>query len=78
MDEGILLADGFDKCLIGFGRRCGKPDIAVYDQEKCIDFLVERDGMTHGEAIEFFEFNVVGSWVGEETPIFVDLKEEDK
>jgi hypothetical protein len=24
------------------------------------------------EAMEFFEFNVVGAWVGEHTPIFVD------
>ena len=32
---------------------------------------MKRDGMTHDEATEFFEFNVVGSWVGEETPIFL-------
>ena len=57
----MLLADGFDECLIGLGRRCGKPDIAVYDEEKCIDLLMKRDGMTHDEATEFFEFNVVGS-----------------
>ena len=67
----MLLADGFDECLIGLGRRCGKPDIAVYDEEKCIDLLMKRDGMTHDEATEFFEFNVVGSWVVEETPIFL-------
>ena len=67
----MLLADGFDECLIGLGRRCGKPDIAVYDEEKCIDLLMKRDGMPHDEATEFFEFNVVGSWVGEETPIFL-------
>ena len=60
----MLLADGFDECLIGLGRRCGKPDIAVYDEEKCIDLLMKRDGMTHDEATEFFEFNVVGSWGG--------------
>ena len=37
MDDGILLADGFEEALIGVGRRCGKPDIAVYDTDKCID-----------------------------------------
>ena len=32
---------------------------------------MERDGMTREEAIEWMEFNVVGAWVGETTPIFV-------
>ena len=74
----MLLADGFDECLIGLGRRCGKPDIAVYDEEKCIDLLMKRDGMTHDEATEFFEFNVVGSWVGEETAIFLRQGQSDE
>ena len=30
--------------------------------------------MTQEEANEFFEFNVVGAWVGEQTPIFVDFE----
>ena len=27
--------------------------------------------MTHEEAVEWMDFNVVGAWVGETTPIFV-------
>ena len=27
--------------------------------------------MTNEEAIEYFEFNVVGAWMGEGTPIFL-------
>jgi hypothetical protein len=30
-----------------------------------------REEMTHEEAIEWMEYNVVGSYVGEYTPIFV-------
>jgi len=33
--------------------------------------MVARDGMTEEEAIEYFEFNVTGAWVGEGTPAFV-------
>ena len=66
----MLLADGFEECLIGVGSRCGQPDIAVYDQTKCIQVLMSQ-GMSHEEALEYFDFNVLGSWVGEETPIFV-------
>ena len=74
MEEELLLADGFDAALIGTGERCGQPTIAVYDREKCIEVLEKRDGMTQEEANEFFEFNVVGAWVGEQTPIFVDFE----
>lgn len=74
MEEELLLADGFEAALIGTGERCGQPTIAVYDREKCIEVLEKRDGMTQEEANEFFEFNVVGAWVGEQTPIFVDFE----
>jgi len=72
----MLLADGFEECLIGVGSRCGQPDIAVYDQTKCIQVLMSQ-GMSHEEALEYFDFNVLGSWVGEETPIFVSESKLD-
>jgi hypothetical protein len=40
---------------------------------KCIDILMKRDDMTEEEAVEYFEFNVTGSYVGENTPVFVEL-----
>jgi hypothetical protein len=69
--DNTLFADGFEDCVIGYFRRCGQPSVIAYDAEKCIKKLVERDGMTHEEAIEHFEFNVVGAWVGNGTPAFV-------
>jgi len=67
----MLKANGFDEAVLGIGRRCGQEDILVYDFEKCVDILVKRDGMTDEEAIEFLEFNTVGAWVGEQTPLFL-------
>ena len=32
---------------------------------------MERDGMTHEEAIEWMSYNVTGAWLGETTRIFV-------
>jgi hypothetical protein len=66
-----LLADGFEDALIGIARRCSQPSLAVYDENKCIDILVKRDKMTWEEAVEFFEFNTLGAWVGENTPLFM-------
>ena len=76
-DEEILTADGFDYALIGVCERAGQPTIAMYDKDKCINLLIERDGMTEEEAEEYFYFNVVGAWVGEYTTCFVTLYKED-
>jgi hypothetical protein len=76
IDEDLLLADGFDDAIIGVGYRCSRPPVVVYDRQKCIEKLV-AEGMSIDEAEEFFEFNVVGAWVGEQTPIFVARLERE-
>ena len=68
--DGCLMADGFEEALVGFGTRFNSP-VTVYDLNKCLDILVERDGMSYDEAQEYMEFNVLGAYVGEETPIFI-------
>ena len=75
--EDMLLADGFEAAFIGIGERCGQPDVAVYDRDKCLEILQSDQGMRYEEAEEFFEFNVLGAWVGEQTPMFVDPVKED-
>ena len=67
----LLVADGFDKAIIGVSRTFNKLSIA-YDTNKCIKILMSRDNMTQLEAVEYFEFNVVGSYVGEHTPSFIE------
>jgi hypothetical protein len=32
---------------------------------------MDRDGMSHDEAIEYLEFNTVGAWCGENTPAWI-------
>jgi hypothetical protein len=67
-------ADGFDEALVGIARRFGADPLPVYSREKCINVLMKRDKMNEEDANEFFEFNVIGSWVGEGTPIFMDTE----
>lgn len=66
-------ADGFEDALIGICYRFGSDPLAAYDREECIKILMARDGMDRDDAEEFFEFNVIGSWVGVGTPVFIDL-----
>jgi len=69
-DENVLLADGFEDAFVGIGRQFGKP-MAVYNKTKCIESLV-KEGMDEEEAEEYFQYNVEGAWVGENTPIFLE------
>ena len=69
-----MLAVGFEEALIGYGNQFNK-HVAIYDRDKCIDILMERDGMDIEEAEEFFEYNVQGAYVGEETPVFLNQEE---
>ena len=70
--HGMLAADGFDTCVVGHTvAQPGRPALIIYDYERCITVLMGRDGMEYGEAVEFMDFNVVGSWVGEGTPVFI-------
>lgn len=68
--EGLVTADGFDDAIIGVGSRCGQPEIVVYSVEKVIAIL-EAQGLSNEEALEHFEFNIEGAWIGEKTPIWV-------
>jgi hypothetical protein len=70
-EEGILVADGFEDAFIGIGRQFNR-SIAVYDRQKCIDILINRDGMDFEQAEEYFQYNVQGAYVGEDTPIFME------
>ena len=69
--ESVLLADGFEDAFIGLSQRMNEPLTAVYSYKKMVDVLIERDGMEYEEAVEYIDFNVVGAWVGPQTPIIV-------
>lgn len=67
-DMTFLSADGFEDCVVGFEPNT---EVLVYSIQKCIQHLVDCDGMDYEEAEEYFFYNVSGSYVGEKTPIFI-------
>lgn len=63
--------DGFDDCVIGMVARCGQATPCIcYDMDLVISKLMLQ-GMSREDAEEFFEYNQIGSWVGEGTPFFL-------
>lgn len=70
-EENLLKADGFDEAIVGVGyKKCNEPSI-VYDYDKCVVILMERDEMSYEDALEFMDYNVTDAYVGPNTPIFM-------
>lgn len=64
-DEEFLKADGFDDAIIGVDESSMR---LVYSVSRCIEILCED--MSEEDALEHFDYNVRGSYVGEKTPIW--------
>jgi hypothetical protein len=67
-DDMPLSADGFDDAVIGFDL---KSRVLIYDANKMLSILRNGNEMSAEEAWEFFEFNILGAYVGDETPIYM-------
>ena len=64
-EEEILKADGFDDAIIGIDEETMR---LIYSVSKCIEILCKE--MDEEEAVEYFDFNVKGAYMGEKTPIW--------
>ncbi len=69
LDEPLLFADGFDDCLIGLAEGFGGNECLAYDKTKILEKLAKDMG--EQEAIEYFDYNIGGAYVGKRTPIFI-------
>jgi hypothetical protein len=68
-EEDFFIADGFDDAIIGFDE--GERRL-VYDIDEIINILI-LEGMTYEDAIEHYDYNIAGSYVGEGTPIYIRI-----
>ena len=68
-DEEILKADGFDEAVIGI--ELGTMRL-IYSVTRCLEILMVDDDMSLEDAMDYFEYNVRGSYVGEKTPIWCE------
>ena len=70
--ETSLFAEGFDDAIIGLSYDPLADAYRVcYRIGSCHECLMKDGEMSLDEAIEFFEYNVIGSYMGTNTPIFV-------
>ena len=71
VEEEIIIYDEFEDAIIGLADRFGMDTSVAYDYDKVIKNLMED--MSYEEAVEHFDFNVIGGWVGDSTPVFIKV-----
>ena len=69
-EEEFLKADGFDSAIVGVEPNSMR---LVYNRDKMIGILIEDEEMEEIDAIEYLEFNTWNAYVGEKTPIFIEI-----
>lgn len=75
----MLKIDGYDDAIIGqalIWQDKSRREVLVYSGEKIREIMMERDGMSAEEAVEYIEFNIEGAYVGPHTPVIMWPKEE--
>ena len=81
--EGAILLDGLESAIIGIVEDFGSPGRKIlYSKREILNILQERDLMTMGEAEEFYDYNILGLYAGEQNAVFLDqglepIKNED-
>lgn len=66
--------EGFDSAIIGTASVWNgkeRVDVLVYDVEKMVETLIDRDGMSGEDAIEYIDFNIENVYIGKDTPVIV-------
>ena len=66
--DDLLIADGLDDAIVGIQEDTG---IVFYSREKVMKILMERDGMSELDALEFADYNIFNTYMGEKTPVFL-------
>ena len=72
--EGAILLDGLEDCIIGIVEEFGNGRRILYSKDMILDKLQKRDGMTASESEEFYEYNILGLYAGEQNAVFLDLE----
>jgi hypothetical protein len=65
----VLRADGFDDAVVGI-TLVNDVWVCIYDEDKIIEKLT-KDDMSYEEAREYFEYNILGAYMGTGTPVFM-------
>ena len=67
--ENAIILDGYDDCIVGVTEEFGIGNRILYSRDKILEKL--RLDMSEEDAIEFYYYNIVVGYFGENNPIFL-------
>lgn len=67
----LLFADGYDDAIIGVAIGFDSERV-IYDVEKMIEICMKDSNTPYEEALEWLEYNTFGSYMGKNTPIYME------
>lgn len=68
--EELIFADGFDDAIIGVATGFDSQRV-VYCYVTMIETMMKEDDISYEDALDWIEYNTLGSYVGKNTPIYV-------
>ncbi len=84
-NENAVLASGFEDAFIGICYKNTKYPVAAYDQDKCIQVLIddfrymqdmheeEFNQELYGKAVEYFNSTILKNYTEDNAPVFLTL-----
>ena len=67
--DGIMFFNGFDDEILGMTEGLSQ---VCYSKRRILLKLMTESDMQYEDAIDYFEFNILGLYVGVGTPIIID------
>jgi len=71
MAEGAIILDNLDGAIIGVTEEFGNGPRILYSVNKILDILTNGGAIDREEALEYYYYNIVGGYFGEQNPIFL-------
>ena len=68
--EELIFADGFDDAIIGVATGFDSQRV-VYCYVTMIETMMKEDDISYEDALDWIEYNTLGSYIGKNTPIYV-------
>ena len=87
INKTVLKMDVYDQCIIGLVHNLEKYPILCYDKDQVLDALAvvfkydttdDPESDPYTVAVEWYEFNMLGAWLGDGTPCFLYESETDE
>lgn len=73
-EEAVIFADGLDDAIIGHTFDFGPSGYVmrvVYGFDEVIETLMKTGPMSYDDAVEFFNFNIGGAYIGPNQPLYL-------